>query len=364
MKKILLSLTMVLAIVALASCSLNSKTTIEFSKLPETVYEAGDYSNEEVKALLEKVSVKVSGVANEIDLTNNLLTVSGFDAATLKTPGTYNLVVIYGSASVVFSYTVVAKVEPQKVSTADQLQAALDKGGIIELQADILNVTKQFEITESVAIYGNGYTISATSGATRVFNLSEVSNIHVQIYNLKMISAGQRGISLYLTTDVELTLNDCQVSAASYAINLASGNNGTVVTINNSYVVAWAALNIWANTATVNVNDSVLEGINNYSSISNDFGTIVLNGGHYDYENVGLKAGDTGQDNVLNFKNSQIIATQNGTNLQHALLIQGACVGNTISFDNCEVVCEEGSLYLPDDFYPTSNVFTIDGVRK
>jgi hypothetical protein len=363
MKKIVLSLAMLLAIISLASCSLTPQTTIEFSSLPETVYEAGEYTDAQVEAFLEKVSVKVTGIQDPIKLTNELVTVSGFDKATLKTPGSYTLVVLFDSASVVFNYTVVAKVEPQKVYTAEELKAALDKGGIIELEADI-NYTKQFEITKSVAIYGNGHTISVTKEATRVFNLSSVSNIHVQLYSLKMVSAGERGISLFKTTDVEFTMNECELSSVSYGLNLASGNNGTVVTINNSHIVSYGALNIWANTAVINVNDSVLEGVNNYSEESNNFGTIVLNGGHYDYDNLGLKAGDTGQNNVLNIKNTQVIATENGACTQYAVVIQGACVGNTVTFENCEVSYEEGSLYSPDEFHPASNVFTIDGVRK
>lgn len=364
MKKIVLSLAMLLAIISLASCSLTPQTTIEFSSLPETVYEAGEYTDAEVEAFLEKVSVKVTGIQDPIKLTNELVTVSGFDKATLKTPGSYTLVVLFDSASVVFNYTVVAKVAPQKVDTAEELQVALDNGGIIELEADILNNTKQFEITKSVAIYGNGHTISVTQAATRVFNLSSVSNIHVQLYSLKMVSAGERGISLFKTTDVEFTMNECELSSVSYGFNLASGNNGTVVTINNSHIASYGALNIWANTAVINVNDSVLEGINNYSSISNNFGTIVLNGGNSDPDNIGIKAGDTGQNNVINVKDSKVIATQNGECIEYVVLIQQSCVGNTISFENCEITYEEGSLYHQDEFYPASNVFTIDGERQ
>ena len=257
MKKIVLSLAMLLAIISLASCSLTPQTTIEFSSLPETVYEAGEYTDAQVEAFLEKVSVKVTGIQEPIKLTNELVTVSGFDKATLKTPGSYTLVVLFDSASVVFNYTVVAKVEPQKVSTAEELKAALVNGGIIEIEADILNSAERFVITKSVAIYGNGHTISVKSGATRVFNVDGVSNINVQIYSLNMVSNGERGISLYNTTDVELTINECQLSATHYPINLASGNNGTIVTVNSSKVSGYCALNIWSNGASINVNDSL-----------------------------------------------------------------------------------------------------------
>ncbi len=365
MKKIVLSLAMLLAIISLASCSLTPQTTIEFSSLPETVYEAREYTEEEVKALLENVSVKVTGAPTDFKLTNPVLTVVGFDQTTLKTPGSYTLVVLYGSASVVFNYTVVAKVEPQKVSTAKALQDALDKGGIIELTGDIENHTAPFVVSKSVAIYGNNYTISVTKGAERGFNVNNVSNIHVQFYNLNIVSPGERGITVGSTTDVELTINDCNITAGNYAVNLASKNNGTVITINRSHLVAYGALNLWSNSATINVNDSVLEGINKSTSANPEtFATIKLNGGAWDVNNIGLKAGDTGQKNTLNIKNTTIKATIVDAGIQYVLMVVDSCAGNNISFENCTVECREGLLYGEDQYDPASNIFTIDGVRQ
>ena len=361
MKKIVLSLAMLLAIISLASCSLTPQTTIEFSSLPETVYEAGEYTDAQVEAFLEKVSVKVTGIQEPIKLTNELVTVSGFDKATLKTPGSYTLVVLFDSASVVFNYTVVAKVEPQKVSTAEELKAALVNGGIIEIEKDILNSAERFVITKSVAIYGNGHTISVKSGATRVFNVDGVSNINIQIYSLNMVSNGERGISLYNTTDVELTINECQLSATHYPINLASGNNGTIVTVNSSKVSGYCALNIWSNGATINVNDSELVGTS--KTPNEKFGTIVLNGGAWDVNNIGLKPGDTGQNNTLNFKNTKIVAAvEAGSEI--LLLVRDSSAGNIITIEACELVHNEGSLYQPDQFNPAANQVYIDGERQ
>lgn len=362
MKKIVLSLAMLLAIIGLASCSLTPQTTIEFSSLPETVYEAGEYTDAQVEAFLEKVSVTVTGVPEPVKLTNDILTVSGFDKATLKTPGSYTLVVLYGSASVVFNYTVVAKVAPQKVDTAEELQAALDNGGIIEIEADILDSAVRFVITKSVAIYGNGHTISVKSGATRVFDINGNSNINVQIYSLNMVSNGERCISLYNTTDVELTVNECQLSATHYPINLASGNNGTIVTVNSSKVTGYCAFNIWSNGATINVNDSELVGEN--KTTNENFGTIVLNGGAWDVDNLGLKPGDTGQNNTLNFKNTKIVAKAELGGTEILLLVRDASAGNVITMEGCELVHAEGNLYYPDQFNPAANQVYIDGERQ
>lgn len=375
MKKILLSLTMVLAIVALASCSLNSQTTIEFTKLPETVYEAGNYSQEEINAKLEAISVKVSGVANEINLTNNILTVSGFDAATLKTPGTYNLVVIYGSANVVFSYTVVAKVNPQPVSTADGLVTAIAAGGIIELEADII-ITSQLNISKSVIIYGNGHKITANAPATRIFNVSgddkakvKAANIKISLYDLDLVSNGERCISLYYTQNIELNINNCKLSAKSYTLNLASFNEGTKINVDNSEIFGWAAINIWSNGADIIVKNSKISSYSNETGFSNSFGTIVLNGGAVDYEGIGIKAGDTGQNNNLTFEKCQISAEQSEESIssvvtQHLLVTQCSCANNIIEFNECELTYGEGLFYLPDEYLPASNEVYVNGVRK
>lgn len=375
MKKILLSLTMVFAIVALASCSLTSKTTIEFSKLPETVYEAGDYSENEINAKLKAISVKVSGVDTEINLTNNILTVSGFNAATLKTPGTYNLVVVYGSASVVFCYTVVAKVEPKPVSTAKELADAIAAGGIIELEADII-ITSQLNISKSVIVYGNGHKITANDPATRIFNVQgddkakvKAANIKISLYDLDLVSNGQRCISLYYTQNIELNINNCKLSAKSYTLNLASFNEGTKINVDNSEISGWAAINIWSNGADIIVKNSKISSYSNETAHSNSFGTIVLNGGAKDNDGIGIKAGDTGQNNNLTFEKCQISAEQSEESIlsvvtQHLLITQLSCANNIIEFNECELTYGEGLFYLPDEYLPASNEVYVNGVRK
>lgn len=364
MKKILLSLAMVLAIFFLASCGVNSETTIEFTKLPETVYEADDYSQEEINAKLAAIAVKVSGVANEINLTNDLLTVSGFDAATLKTPGTYNLVVVYGSASVVFSYTVVAKETPQQVKNAEEFQAALNNGGIIELTADIETV-ERFKITKSVVVYGNGHKVLSTepnigNNNGRAFDMDSVSNVKVSLNNLNVEATGLRGFSAYNCKNLEITLNNCTVKAANYAFNLASYNDGLIVNINETTLQAYGAINIWSNNAEINVYKSVLKS---EGHAGERFGNIVLNGGARDYDKVGLKAGDTGQNNTINVVETEIIVNYEfGT--PYVVLVQDYCSGNVINFEECSFTYKEGCFYSPDSYLPAANEVNVDGERQ
>lgn len=364
MKKILLSLTMVLAIVALASCSLTPQTTIEFSSLPETVYEAGEYTDADVEAFLEKVSVKVTGIQDPIKLTSDILTVSGFDRATLKTPGSYTLVVLFNSASVVFNYTVVAKETPQPVKNAEEFQAALNNGGIIELTANI-ETAKRFKITKSVVVYGNGYKVLSTEPDVeqnngRAFDMDSVSNVKVSLNNLNVEATGLRGFSAYNCKNLEITLNNCTVKAANYAFNLASYNDGLIVNINETILEAYGAINIWSNNAEINVYKSVLKS---EGHAGEEFGNIVLNGGARDVDKVGLKAGDTGQNNTINVVETEIIVNYEfGT--PYVVLVQDFCSGNVINFEECSFTYKEGCFYLPDSYLPAANEVNVDGVRK
>lgn len=366
MKKILLSIVALFTLVVLAGC-MTTGTTISFTSFPDAVYEAGDYTDAQIKDFKSEIKVSVSGT--EYDLNSSLLTVNGFDATTLKNAGSYTLVVSYQSVSVSYNYTVVGAttVVATPVATAAELTAALANGGVIELTADIES-NKKFDITKSVTIKGNGKKISVPSSATRVFNIDGVSNINVNLVDLNLTSnGGQRCISLYNTSNVTLVIDHCTLEAGSYTLNLASFNTGCSVTVkNNSKITGWAAINIWSNSSEINVMDSELVG-NGYSvyAESNDFGVIVLNGGGNDYEGIGLSAGDTGQNNKLTFKNCNIKANKvEGGNIEWLLLVQLGCVGNTVDFNGCKLNYAEGNFYCPDDLKPAANTVTVDGVRK
>lgn len=343
-------------VLGLASCTLESSTTIEFEKLPKAVYEANSYSDEQVQKFLEEITVKVNG--ESYNLTNGLLKVSGFDAASLSKAGTYTLTVVYNSASVAFTYTVAAKEVAQPVTTFEEFEAAAAKGGIIDVKNNIDLGSKQIELTESVTIYGNGHTISSTS---RVFNIQGVSNININIYNLTANSSGQRCISLYSTNNVELKLEHCNLMATYYCLNLASGNEGTHVDIKESTLKGYAALNIWSNYANITIEKSEL--VSTWESKTERFGVIVFNGGGKDPDNIGLQAGDTGQVNNLSIKESTL-KIEGLTPTAYILVTQWASSNNTINFDNCKLEYAEGKLYSQDEVVPASNKFYVDGVRK
>lgn len=357
MKKIILVLVMFFAVVGLASCSLTPQTTIEFSSLPETVYEAGEYTDAEVEALLEKVSVTVTGVPEPVKLTNDILTVSGFDKATLKTPGSYTLVVIYGSVNVTFNYTVVENSAPKSIENYDELVAACKNGGVYELVAD-LNTSDSlgFAINNSLTIYGNGHNVTNSGSSTRVFNISDVNDITVTLYDLNILSIGQRAVSIFNSNNVNLVLDNCQLKAEYYALNIASKTENINVTIKNGSVsTGWAAVNCWANNSTVNVVDSKLVGLNQSSGES--FATVVIDGG--EHPNSGVEPRSTGQNNKFNLDNVELSAEVLTNGSQYILACQYGAGHNEVRFNDCKFTSK--ALWAGD---LNSNSVYIDDVRQ
>lgn len=378
MKKIITFIFGLVALFALASCTVQSTTTIEFTSLPQAVYQANE---EDVDAVKQAIKVTVSNISGEIDLTHPDLIVSGLDETTLSTAGNYVLIVQYKSASVSFSYTVVDNTVEATVNDEATLKTALESADVNVIKlAGSFTVENGYEITRSLSIYGNGHTITSkgvygdSSTNDRIFNIQgsqdkKLSNLKVNFYDIELklkdaAPGNTRGISIYCTENVEITLDNVKLTNATYPFNIASYNEGLVVNINNSYIEGGCALNIWSNNSQINVKDSTL--ISNWESslLGGSFGAIVLNGGDRDFDNIGVVAGDTGQNNKITIENTEIEANKLAQANTYILTVQDACAGNEINFVDCSLKYEEGCLYKPDNLVPAANKFYIDGERQ
>lgn len=231
------------------------------------------------------------------------------------------------------------------------LRAAVEAGGTVELGGDITIINKSSStadggrdraaivIDKDVTVDGKGYTIS-TSKIGTVFEIYEGVKVTFTNVTIKNTVAGGRcidtrakGIDLTLDnahlvtektgTDHDQTLtiggshsekisvmikNESTITAgrAGYAIIVLNPVN---LTINNSDVSGYAAIYLKGSTGgsvgsdgtVINVeNGSVLNGINNNSGTSDNFGTIA-------FEDDGVE---------VNIKDSTIKATGTGSALQ------------------------------------------------
>lgn len=141
------------------------------------------------------------------------------------------------------------------------LADAVAVGGEITLLKDV-SASEVIQLAKNVTIIGNGYTV--TSSATRVFRVT-VGGISVNMQGVNIVStAGSgdtRGVSIDGgMTGVQLTLSNCSISGASYAVNVVESASATIVISGGSYsglhpinIKAGAASTITISGATINV---------------------------------------------------------------------------------------------------------------
>ena len=202
-----------------------------------------------------------------------------------------------------------ANVEEDAVSgkVQSQLEYVLANGGEVTLFEDVTS-DKILEIsaTNPVVINGNGKTISFTSN--RGFRITASNNVIIENATIVNNVNGGRCIETR-TGGINLTLNNVELTATNGAsqpftvggtgidvtvninnstINAGKGYgittfNPTALTINNSTVTGYAALNIKAASGSegsagsvINVTGSTLAGVNNWPGETNAFSTIML----------------------------------------------------------------------------------------
>lgn len=206
----------------------------------------------------------------------------------------------------------------------------------IELKNNIEDFSSVIEINRDLTIDGKGFEIWNT--ANRVIRITESSSsLNITFKNLGIISkcsasADVRAISFDDNCPPStVVFNACTVSASFYAINIIPGSQGHNITIKNTTVAGWAAINCYANNSTFNVENSTLIGLNDKSeSPWNDYATIIFDGnGLYNATNIGKY----GTGNTLNVVNSTIYASSESSNNQAWITLQYGAQRNSVKVD-------------------------------
>lgn len=244
-------------------------------------------------------------------------------------------------------------------SSAADLAAAITNGGSVVLTDDI-TLTDAIKIEKDVIINGNGKTITAAS-ADRVFNVEGTSsNISIDLRDLNIVSnsgkAYDRGISFYQNTGkIRLNVDNCNITAGHYAINVAKENSDIEINVKNSEITGYAAAQTWSANSKLSFENCTLNGVNKWDGTDNDFDTIVVN--------------DTAKDSELSFTNCTITATENGTAKElffgvncNADIIVNDCsfTKNGTAVNASDVPTEEYSYYSGNG---NSGTILIDGER-
>ena len=333
MKKLFISLLSLVAVFALVGCNLQSGDTIKFTSLPQPVYTQGyDEATfkQEVKIMLNTTETTLAQAEGLSDVV-----ISGLD---LETVGSHTLVIVYKSVSLTYNYQVVSS-GAVKVSTMEALKIAVAEGEtVIELEADI-NTTAKLDIkglSNDLTIYGNGHAITTT--VDRPINVTEVKDIKLAFYDLKVETSEKTAFYISNHENVTLIFDNCNFAASSYCIKLSTGEGLNATIKNGSVATGWAALECYTNHSTVNVIDTTLIGVNEHSGAGNNFATVVIDGnGAYSPD----QAGKWGNGSTYNFDNVTITAEAKGDASQSLLSIQYNAMNNTVNFNNCDILVEQ-----------------------
>lgn len=248
---------------------------------------------------------------------------------------------------------------------ADAYNAAASGDEIVILKDIILN--KRFSIQKSITVNG-----LASDGTThkmevlkntdsRVIDIADNADLTVNLKNLTISApSSERGISAYNARNLKLNISKCNINASLYAINFASLTS-IDVTIKDSTVTGWAALNIWSDGVAISVKRSTLIGLNDktYNAEGwNNFSTICFEG-----DSTHQTTMHSSEMNVV-CEDSTIVARSTTGNRQTIVGFNPQCLNNKIAFNNCEFVY--GDETLNSLFYNggTNDSLTVDGVEK
>ncbi len=225
---------------------------------------------------------------------------------------------------------------------------AIADGGEITLYDDV-TLSEILVLSGDTVLNGNGHKIH--SSAARVINVN--SNGTVVIKNLTIttnsnnarttLSVAERAINV-IQQGVTLTIDNVIAEGFKYAVNVAASSVGSNITINDSIISGYAAINITGNNTTMVVNNSTLTGINETVGKTNDFAVI----------SIGDNTTEAATENVSLTVNGGKLIAITGENKQATLQISDAT--GTYAYIDAELVLANGEV-LADDSTSASVFF-------
>ena len=225
------------------------------------------------------------------------------------------------------------------VTLQDAIDSAND-GDEIVLTKDVTS-TQVIEIKKSVTIDGDWRILDS---AAKRWMWIEAPDVNVTIKNLTIKSSNEemeRAIQVNDYKNITLNVDNCDLVAKDYTINVINGASNTKMNISKTKVAGWGAVNLWGKGGKVNISDSTLVGINRKpynKDWRNDFWTLVV---EWDGAN-GMYAEN--YDIVLTNTTIESRVETEG-NKQDAILFNNPSASNRVLVDGSSVLqYEENSL--------------------
>ena len=230
--------------------------------------------------------------------------------------------------------TYVAQIGANKYESLADAIADAQTGDTVQLLTDV-SATAVVEITKSIILDGNGHNLNTS--ATRAIWI-DAGNVDVTVKNLTILANANLERAIQVNNNcnnVTLTIDTVTATATYYAINVCNGASNLGLTITNSTITGWSAVNAWGSNGNISIVDSELTGLNNKSyHQSNSFGVIVIEG---DTTGQTDMAADT--ITVL-VKNTTITSKSTTGNKQYVILYNNPNVNNAITLEECAIVLD------------------------
>lgn len=218
------------------------------------------------------------------------------------------------------------------VGSEAELTQALQAGASFVFIKNNFTAANAIAVDHNLVIKGNNKTI--TSNGTRILNVT-TANVTLKIYDLSMISSvAERGVNIFnAATGSDITLDNVTIDAVLYGVNYVGGTKNNLLTVKDSYIKAWGAINAYCNDSAFTVINSTLYGINRTSDHTYAFSTIVFDGGSL----TGAEEGEYGVNNVLTITGSTIIAEETYTP-EYWIAFQYAASENTVTVSDTVIL--------------------------
>ena len=231
----------------------------------------------------------------------------------------------------------ITKTDVSKIDTAEKLKTAIEKLSEVVLDQD-LTISAKVSVIKDVVINGNGKTITY-KGSERVFDVPSSSNgANVTFKDITIVLGSgyaERGINYntngkLILEDVKI-LENTDVNAFTYAINLPGSSDNAEVEIKNSVIKGNIALNVWGEDVIVNAEGTEFHSLD--FAEQEGYAAVKLN-------NDGSTSAER---SVINIKGGKIIAKdENG---KPSSATSNATGTGKINIDpSTEVV---GKVYIP-----------------
>jgi len=161
---------------------------------------------------------------------------------------------------------------PTEISSVENLKEFIadDEAGNIAKLTTNIEMSEILVIDRDMVLDGNNHTL--TSSAGRAINVSGANDVTIK--NMTINASGERGINVIQKTK-KVTIQNVTVSAANYAVNVASSAPNATIIINSSDLSGLNVVNIAATGTTVDIKDTDIVCTDN--NANEGYGCISIN---------------------------------------------------------------------------------------